>query len=135
MRLTTASYCVGAAFKAWMQLHGKTYQPQELDSRYEIFKNNTARVLQHNEEYAAGLQTFTLKCNKFCAMSNQEYRAKYLNLKPRKPEARELAAAFTVSGNGSVPDSWDWRSEGAVTKVKDQGSCGMHDFSCCLACL
>ncbi|KAJ4444041.1 hypothetical protein ANN_05830 [Periplaneta americana] len=49
--------------------YGKTYSPEEEMLRLDIFLDNVERINKHNEEYARGLHTFTLRINRFADMT------------------------------------------------------------------
>jgi len=75
---------------------------------------------KHNEEANNGLHTYTLKMNKFGDLTSEEFGAIYNGYRGMK---QRHGIQYSVSGKAN-PDSVDWRKEGYVTPVKDQGQCG-----------
>ncbi|GMT30388.1 hypothetical protein PFISCL1PPCAC_21685, partial [Pristionchus fissidentatus] len=89
--------------------------PNDLQ-RLAILFAKTARVEAHN---ANPDKTFTLAVNKFAVLTPQEYKSLNGLLVPAvKPVSNWDAAAAT---NIAIPDEVDWRKEGIVSPVKDQG--------------
>lgn len=116
-------------FSAYVQKFNKNYNEEEMFTRYEIYKDNLDRVIAHNQQHDAGLTTFRLGMNQFGDMTNTEYkRVLGLKRKHTAPQHRPAVVAHKeVSAKvdlSAVPTSWDWREQGAVTPVKDQGQCG-----------
>lgn len=111
-------------FEAWCKQHGRTYFSEaEKLYRYRVFQDNFDFVMQHND---MGNSSYTLSLNAFADLTHHEFKASRLgfsaagmNFNRRRPSR----------GPGSVvreiPSEMDWRKKGAVTLVKDQGSCGM----------
>jgi KDEL-tailed cysteine endopeptidase len=96
---------------------GKSYgTKEEFAMRSNIFKQNYARIVEENLNKE---NTFTLENNKFADWTPAEYK-RILNLK--KSESKGTRSL--VNSNVSIPASIDWRTEGAVNAVKDQGQCG-----------
>merc|ERR1712048_1399073 len=59
----------------------------------------------------------------FAAMSNEEYKKTLLGYK--KPAHTDMPKMGShVHSGKAAPESIDWSTKGAVTKVKDQGQCG-----------
>merc|ERR1719271_2041571 len=69
------------AFSQYQKREGKIDDDHEVAARFEAFKTNLNFVNQHNVEAAMGKHTYTLKCNKFCDLTNAEYRSRFLSLK------------------------------------------------------
>jgi cathepsin L len=61
--------------------------------------------------------------NQFGDLSKEEYKA-LLNFRPPTVHFETDSA----SAIPELPDSWDWRKVGGVTKVKNQGLCGSSPF-------
>ncbi|MED6118511.1 hypothetical protein PIB30_003257 [Stylosanthes scabra] len=120
---------VMALYEEWLEKHGK--KPSnglltgETKDRFEIFKDNLRFIDQHNSIVN---RTFNLGLNRFADLTNEEYRAKYLGT--RMDRNRRMMKATTRSDRyaprvgDKLPESVDWRKEGAVVGVKDQGGCG-----------
>nr|AAY45871.1 cathepsin L-like cysteine proteinase [Longidorus elongatus] len=112
--------------------HAKSYKTKDEELlRFQVFASNHKVIEQHNIEYEAGQHSFALSLNKFADMTNAEFRQRMNGFK--LPAKRKLAKSqplkedgmiFEMPDNVTIPDSVDWRKEGYVTKVKDQGSCG-----------
>ena len=85
------------------------------------FADNDDVIEAHNKKDS----TFKLGHNQYSHLTLEEWRAHVQLGLLKKPEvsgaANVLAAPADVS---SLPASWDWTTQGAVTPVKDQGSCG-----------
>jgi cathepsin L len=104
------------AFTFWMQANQKSYHHDEFQTRYRAFRSNLDFVTEHNKLN----KTFTVGMNKFADLSSKEFARIYLGTKanvvvPKIHKAHNVHAA---------PTSWDWRTKGAVTPIKNQGQCG-----------
>ncbi|CAL5212871.1 unnamed protein product [Lathyrus oleraceus] len=104
----------------WMAQFGKSYKDaQEKEKRFQIFKNNVEFIEYFN---AAGDKPFNLSINHFADLTSEEFKAS-LNGKKKLHNEKETSS-FRYHNVTSVPDSMDWRKRGAVTPIKDQGTCG-----------
>ena len=118
-----------ASLNAWKEFklrHNKQYTNVDEDAaRFAIFKMNANKVNRHNAEAQKGLHTFTLKMNKFGDLTNREFRSMMNGFKPSlKLNSIKPVSVFESSPNVQIPDSVDWRTQGYVTAIKDQGQCG-----------
>jgi C1A family cysteine protease len=112
---------------------GKQYMGPELESyRFGIFKNNVETIQKHNQDYAAGIHTYRLGLNEFADWTVEEFRERFLgtrlNLADRRHPSVRLGSFTRLPEFVSIPDNVDWRENGAVTPVKNQGSCGSCKF-------
>jgi len=109
-------------FESWMSRHGKIYESiEEKLLRFHIFKDN----LKHIDERNNVITNYWLGLNEFADLSHQEFKNKYLGLKVDNSRRRESPEEFTYK-DVELPKSVDWRKKGAVTQVKNQGSCGKY---------
>lgn len=107
-----------------MKKHGRVYQDSaEKDRRFQIFKNNVEFVEKFNSE---GNMTYSLCINRFSDMTYDEFLRDYTGYKQPTESTSSTAASFTYENLSlaDVPQSIDWRENGAVSPVKFQGSCG-----------
>ncbi|TXG52156.1 hypothetical protein EZV62_021325 [Acer yangbiense] len=118
--LHSCSSSVTQLFEAWLNKHGKTYSSEEEKQRkLEIFEDNYDFVKQPND---FGYSSYSLSLNSFADLTHREFEASHLGL-----AAVLASSAWRNVGEPrevcDIPDSIDWNQEGAVTDVKDQGSC------------
>merc|ERR1712019_207995 len=59
----------------------------------------------------------------FMDMTQDEFKAQYLTLKPSQASDSVSLGKFVATGV-ATPDEIDWSTQGAVSPIKDQGSCG-----------
>jgi cathepsin L len=104
-------------FQRFQQTHQKVYSAVEFRQRYEIFKKNFDFVNNHDESVG-----FSVAMNEFGDLTTEEFAAIYngLDMRPRNT----IDNSFWKERSVSAPDTWDWRTEGAVTGIKNQGQCG-----------
>ncbi|XP_010274449.1 PREDICTED: zingipain-2-like [Nelumbo nucifera] len=114
---------VALLFERWMDKHGKVYNNlEEKRRRFKIFQSNLAKVIDWNSkrnpsDHSAGL-------NQFSDLSFEEFREKHLSKMDLHQENLLETNAKRLNSTCTHPLSWDWRYKGAVTPVKNQGSCG-----------
>jgi len=105
-----------AGFKSWMGKFGKVYSSdEETQHRLSVYANNAAFV----RNWDAEARGFTVALNEYADLTTQEFVARFNGMNVTK-----VPGTFPVEENVNAPDTWDWRKEGAVTGVKNQGQCG-----------
>jgi len=106
---------------AWKSMYGKTYAVGEDDARFAIFVENYKKVLKFNAEN----ETPKLGLNVFADMTAEEFKSQKSGC-AFVEDNEEYVNANTVvmAPTGPLPASVDWRTKGAVTPIKNQGSCG-----------
>jgi cathepsin L len=109
---TDASY--RADFMRFIREHGKSYSSAEFQHRFMIFKANLDFVDAWNTK---GFHTVAI--NKFADLTASEFGALYTGTRISVEEP-----AYTGGAPTDLPASVDWRTQGAVTGIKDQGQCG-----------
>jgi len=102
--------------------HGKNYGKDETMRRL-IWESNLRFINQHNAEAEAGHHTFTVGMNKYGDMTSEEFGAMYNGYNMTNAMNKKRGTPYKMSAV-KIPDSVDWREQGYVTPVKDQGQCG-----------
>lgn len=112
-------------FQAWCEKHGKSY-PSEEERLYRlsVFEDNLDFVTKHNN---FGNSSYTLSLNAFADLTHHEFKASRLGFSQSLQSSRPRLTSNPLPLR-DVPASLDWRTKGAVTNVKDQGSCGMFKY-------
>ena len=106
-------------FVKYTSLFGKSYATkEEYEFRQQLFKNTLEFIRAENSNSE---NFFTVGVNKFADWTPAEYK-RLLGHKSLGGAKNYPAASVNV--NVSLPASVDWRKEGAVNPVKDQGQCG-----------
>ncbi|XVE70715.1 hypothetical protein DITRI_Ditri10aG0092900 [Diplodiscus trichospermus] len=106
------------SFARFAYKHGKRYENvEEMKLRFQIFKDNLDLIRSTNKKRLP----YTLAVNGFADWTWEEFQ------KHRLGAAQNCSA--TTKGNhrlsdAVLPESKDWREEGIVSPVKNQGSCG-----------
>jgi C1A family cysteine protease len=105
-------------FRNYIQKYNKNYASMnEFLARYAVFKHNFLRLRRNDVASWEGI-------TKFSDMTEQEFARKYLTFNYDAMAALGLEKQIFVSNGNDVPEAFDWREKGYVTRVRDQGSCG-----------
>ncbi|KAJ9600389.1 hypothetical protein L9F63_009317 [Diploptera punctata] len=105
--------------------YGKQYESTE-DEEYRmgIFLETRKKIAQHNAEYERGKTSFKLGINQFSDLLQEEFTQKMNGFNKAKKSVKKEGFMYITPANAVIPVGMDWRKKGAVTRVKDQGSCG-----------
>lgn len=107
-------------FQSWRAEMGKFYATKdEYAYRLGVFASNLEIIEAHN----AGNHSFKLGATRFADMTNSEYRQTMLPLTQDFTNFQYDGPYHQMSGV-AAPDEVDWREQGAVNAIKDQGQCG-----------
>lgn len=109
------------SYNNYMKSYNKEYHRKEYEKRFQIWQNNVDLINNHNKEFSMGLSSYTMGLNQFTDMTNDEYRNLMLTYKPNTGTTG--ASEFPVFSK-PLPKSVDWKAEGYVTEVGNQGQCG-----------
>ncbi|KAI9119994.1 hypothetical protein K1719_008963 [Acacia pycnantha] len=110
----------------WMVQYGRVYKdPQEKEKRFNIFKQNVEYIEGFN---TVGTKPYKLGLNQFTDLTNEEFTASRNKFKGHMCSSITRTPSFKYANVTDVPSSVDWRQQGAVTPIKNQGECG-----CCWA--
>jgi cathepsin L len=106
-------------FSAFVDRFNKKYDSHEESMRrFKIFKDNMAFARLSNKENL----DWTLGMTRFADMTSDEYKT-FVQKFSHVPRVSS-SEYFEWDGIFTAPTSVDWRTQGAVTPVKDQGQCG-----------
>jgi len=108
-------------FIKFIRDHKRKYKDSvEFNYRFGVFKENVKRINRLNADYKG----VTFKINKFGDLTKEEFKERYLTQAPIRNLNWPIAKEVPSEVINNLPTSFDWRTKGAVTDVKDQGSCG-----------
>ncbi|PIN00357.1 Cysteine proteinase Cathepsin F [Handroanthus impetiginosus] len=107
-------------FAIFKRKYGKAYATQEEhDYRFSVFKKNLRRARRHQKLDPSAVHGVT----QFSDLTPREFRRQFLGVNRRLRLPADANKAPILPTN-DLPTDFDWRDHGAVTPVKNQGSCG-----------
>lgn len=110
-----------SGFLDWTRTHLKSYSATEWLTRFAQWKKN----LDFVDEFNKRGETFTVGLNLFADLSGEEFKALYVPRAPTRARSMEEGSeVFTGEGMKMPRAGVDWRNQGAVGAIKDQGQCG-----------
>jgi len=121
--VSTQAWASLQKFEEFKQRFNKNYLTwDEEESRYSTFLYNLEQIEKHN----AGASSYKKGLNSFSDLTQSEWEAMYLGGYKRISVNNQ--GAQTDYGNllktEDLPESKDWRDEGVISAVKNQGRCG-----------
>jgi len=116
-------------WKKWKNEYNPQYiSNEEHDKRFNIFRQNKRRVLELNKKYAGVANGPRFGLNRFADLTSEEFANMYLHAIPSDLPRSEMLPSSKKSIN-DYPKKKDWRDEGAVNPVRDQGMCSCWPHS------
>jgi len=106
------------SIKSAQERHNSYMTKSEHDKRFEIFKDNMDKITEHNK----GGHSWTMGITQFSDMTADEFKA-YTRCSGLKRKPADSVFDAPKDWNKTTT-SINWVDEGAVTPVKNQGSCG-----------
>ncbi|KHG24064.1 Cysteinease RD19a -like protein [Gossypium arboreum] len=91
---------------------------EEHDYRFKVFRANLRRAERHQKLDPSATHGVT----QFSDLTPGEFRKRFLGLRRLRLPTDANQAPILPTDN--LPEDFDWREKGAVTPVKNQGSCG-----------
>jgi len=112
-------------FKSYAEDFNKAYSGDELSRRELIYNDHLKKIQAHNSD---STQTWKMGINEYADMETQEFKDIMMGKKPGQDDGElpwaECPSAKNFTKVANLPKSLDWRTQGAVTPVKNQGGCG-----------
>ena len=110
---TSSSDSTLILYKQWKENLALEFTETEETYRFKVFTDNLAKINEHNSKIG---KSHTEGLNQFAFLTHEEFKAQYLTTF----EIPEIIAVDESEKNGPAVD---WVTWGAVSPVKNQGSC------------
>jgi len=118
------SHPLDTAWEDYKAVYGKVYTAEEDVVKYATWKHNMAAIHLHNAQYD---NTYVQGTSEFTDMTDDEFNNGPWNslIVPQEVlKGTKKAPGRFVPSNDPLPNEVDWRAQGLVTPVKNQGACG-----------
>ncbi|XP_021036413.1 cathepsin 7 [Mus caroli] len=112
-------YNLDAEWEEWKRSNDRTYSPEEEKQRRAVWEGNVKWIKQHIVENGLWMNNFTIEMNEFGDMTDEEMKMMTESSSPPLRNGKHIQKR-----NPKIPPTLDWRKEGYVTPVRNQGSCG-----------
>jgi len=110
-------------WELWKERHGVRYgSSAEERYRREVFNNNRREIEKHNKRYREGKESYFQGTNHLSDLTQQEFLNRLGNFKTSENNTEVEVMSFAAAVD--IPAKVDWRDEGAVLPIKNQGHCG-----------
>lgn len=108
-------------FEGFVEKYGKAYNSEsERGRRFQIFSENVDTIYESNSQN----KSYTLGITENADRTWEEFKAEHFTgLIPILTSEKDRPI-FAAPEGFTAPDSVDWMAKGAVTAVKNQGTCG-----------
>ncbi|KAK3146914.1 hypothetical protein QOZ80_3BG0274940 [Eleusine coracana subsp. coracana] len=107
-------------FLRWQAAYNRSYPTEEeKQRRFEVYRQNMEHIEATNRD---GNLTYQLGENQFTDLTPEEFLDMYTMKGPMHDE-KPINASFSDGAAVDAPTSVDWRSQDAVTPIKNQGQC------------
>jgi len=108
-------------YQQYLEDYNLNFEAKEREIRYRYFLDNLDIIQGLNAQNPRAEFGLT----KFSHLSASEFKNRYLTLKTtERTESDPVDPEYSEEQVSAIPDTYDWRTKGAVTDVKDQGQCG-----------
>jgi len=125
MKSVVFAAALGVAAADWEEFkakYGKVYNGPDHEAEHmQVYESNMKYVAEVNAQNLP----YKLGENQFSDLTQEQYRvAAGLGWRPAPEEGTMPHLSMHVHNGEALADSVDWRTQGAVTPIKDQGQCG-----------
>jgi cathepsin L len=96
--------------------HEKVYASHDFQYRFKVFRTNMDFIEKHNSEG----HSFTVGVNEYADLTLHEF----VQTMNGVVVSHEAQGELHVPDVNADPDTVDWRTQGYVTPIKNQGQCG-----------
>ncbi|XP_078323573.1 cathepsin L-like isoform X3 [Crassostrea virginica] len=108
-------------WEEFKQAYHKVYTPREEITRKSVWLENLNVIAKHNIEADMGHHSYRLGMNEYGDLTTEEATAM---LNGVRSSDFVNGSTFIPPNNLKLPKTVDWRKEGYVTPIKNQGRCG-----------
>ncbi len=104
-------------FDQWKLKHKQDFSsPTENEYRFEVFLSALEYIENHNSQNHSSVLGLT----QFAATTIEEFKAMRTSKLPKNDDSTPMV---TLEPSTPLPSTWDWRVQGFVSTIVDQGQC------------